>query len=71
LQGAISFFKVDGIHEQSRRPAAAPRKKTNPQRAVGAPAGRPKPSNGGGFDIEIGSDSQGADHHDKDFKIYQ
>jgi methyl-accepting chemotaxis protein len=70
LQGAISFFKVDGINEQSRRPAAV-RKRTNSQRAAGASTGRLKPSNSGGFDIAIGSDSQGADHHDKDFKVYQ
>jgi methyl-accepting chemotaxis protein len=70
LQGAISFFKVDGIREQSRRPAATAHKRTNPQKTAGV-TGRSKPSNGGGFEIEIGSDKQGADHHDKDFKVYQ
>jgi methyl-accepting chemotaxis protein len=67
LQSAVSFFKVGGMQEQSRRPAATTRNKTNMQRTVS----KPKPRNGGGLDIEIGSDSQGADHHDKDFKIYQ
>ena len=74
LQNSVSFFKVNGMHEQSRRPAAAARKKAFGQKASGvrpAPPARSKPGNAGGADIEIGSDSNGADHHDKDFTIYQ
>jgi methyl-accepting chemotaxis protein len=74
LQNAISFFKVSGMHEQSRRPAAAAHKKSFAHKASGvrpATHARSKPGNAGGIDIEIGSDSNGADHHDKDFTIYQ
>jgi methyl-accepting chemotaxis protein len=70
LQSAVAFFKIGGTLEQGRRPAAA-RKKTVPQRASVAMSGRPKPGNYSGLDIEIGSDNEGADHHDKDFKVYQ
>jgi methyl-accepting chemotaxis protein len=70
LQGAISFFKVGATAEQSqsRRPAA--KKKAYSQKANGVRASRPRQDNAG-YDIEIGSDSQGVDQHDKDFKIYQ
>jgi methyl-accepting chemotaxis protein len=74
LQTAVSFFKVAGMNEQSRRPAPASRKRLNQQRTAGAhpaPVGRAKPGNGGGIDLEIDSDCQGADHHDKDFTSYQ
>jgi methyl-accepting chemotaxis protein len=73
LQGAISFFKVGGAHEQSRRTAAPARKKALTQRAAVArpSATMPKPSNMSGFDIEIGSGSNGADHQDRDFTTYQ
>jgi methyl-accepting chemotaxis protein len=70
LQGAISFFKVSGSNEQSRRPVVTTRKKAYPQKSNVVRPGKPKQGDAG-FDIEIGSDSQGADHHDKDFKIYQ
>ena len=68
LQGAISFFNVGG-QEQGRRTAAT-RKKTSLQKANGARAGKSRQADAG-FDIEIGSDGQGADRHDKDFKVYQ
>lgn len=70
LQGAISFFKVGGASDQSRRPAVTARKKTYPQKSNGLRAGKPKQSDAG-FDIEISSDNQGADLRDKDFKLYQ
>jgi methyl-accepting chemotaxis protein len=65
LQGAVSFFKVPGMSAQTHRPAA--HKKASFQRA----AVKPKARSGNGFKIEIDSDSQGTDHHDKDFKVYQ
>ena len=68
LQQAISFFKVSGATEQSRRPAVAARKKTNPQKSNGLPARKPKQSDAG-FDIEIGPGNSCAD--DKDFTVYQ
>ena len=74
LQSAVSFFKVSGVHEQSRRPAATASKKTFGQKASGgrpAPLARSKPGKPSGIDIEIGSDINGADHHDKDFTVYQ
>jgi methyl-accepting chemotaxis protein len=69
LQNAVSFFKVRGMHEQSRRPEAVARKRTAPQKAAKVGIGRP--SNAGGADIRIGSDHPGADHHDKEFANYQ
>jgi methyl-accepting chemotaxis protein len=74
LQNAVSFFKVAGMHEQSHRPATAARKRVSPLRSTGAhfvPAAKSKPSNDAGLDINIGSDSHGVDHHDKDFTTYQ
>jgi len=65
LQEAVSFFKVPGMSAQTHRPAA--HKKASFQKA----AVKPKPRSGNGFEIEIDSDSQGTDHHDKDFKVYQ
>jgi methyl-accepting chemotaxis protein len=65
LQEAVSFFKVPGMSAQTHRPAA--HKKASFQKA----AVKPKPRNGNGIDIDIDSNSQGADHHDKDFKVYQ
>jgi methyl-accepting chemotaxis protein len=70
LQGAISFFKVGGRQEQSRRPAAA-RRRTHLQRPASTPPVALRSGRDNGFDIQIGSDAQGTDHHDKDFKIYQ
>jgi len=69
LQSAISFFKVSGMQEQSRR-SAGNRKKTNPQRANSA-APKPRRGDGDGFDIQIESDNQGGDPQDKNFKVYQ
>jgi methyl-accepting chemotaxis protein len=70
LQTAISFFKVSGSNEQTRRPAVAAKKKAHLQKPNVVRAGKPKHGDTG-FDIEIASDSQGADHHDKDFTVYQ
>jgi methyl-accepting chemotaxis protein len=73
LQNAIAFFKVSGAREQTRRPAVASRKKTFQPRPTSSRhpvASKPRPSNDGGFDIEIGND-QGSDSHDKDFTAYQ
>jgi methyl-accepting chemotaxis protein len=74
LQGAISFFKVNGALEQSRHRAAPARRKALPQRAAFArtsAAAKPKSGNVGGFDIEIGSEIKGADPQDRDFTTYQ
>jgi hypothetical protein len=74
LQSAVSFFKVGETHEQSYRPAAAPPRKALLQKGMSvrlAAAGKPKPGSPGGTYIEIGSDSQDAEHHDKDFTIFQ
>ena len=70
LQGAIAFFKVSATNEQTRRPAAAARRKTYLQKPTSVRSGRPKQGDAG-FDIEIASDNQGVDHHDKKFKSYQ
>jgi methyl-accepting chemotaxis protein len=76
LQSAVSFFKIAGMHEQSRRPAA--RRKPSQQRSTGAhtgahfePAAKSIPGDDEGVDINIGSGIHGADHHDKDFTTYQ
>jgi methyl-accepting chemotaxis protein len=71
LQGAISFFKVSRLGELSRRPAPATHKKATLRSAIAVPARKPKPNSACGFDIEIGSENQGADYNDQDFKIYQ
>jgi methyl-accepting chemotaxis protein len=72
LQNAVSFFKVSGMNEQNRPAAAsAPRKSYSQRTALARPWVRPKPSNTGGVDIEIGSGSNGVDYHDKEFTSYQ
>jgi methyl-accepting chemotaxis protein len=74
LLSAVSFFKLDGMREQSRHPSTAGRKKPPSQRSASArpvPTNKQKPGNDHGFDIEIGSDNPGADHRDKEFTAYQ
>jgi methyl-accepting chemotaxis protein len=73
LLSAVSFFKL-GTHEPSRRPSTSGRKRAISKRPASShpePTNKPTPNNAGGFDIEIGSENNGADHHDKDFTIYQ
>jgi len=70
LQQAISFFKVSGAKEQSRRPASsAARNKTYQRQSRGVQASKPKQDKAG-FDIDINADHL-ADQHDKDFQVYQ
>jgi methyl-accepting chemotaxis protein len=73
LQSAISFFKLGGTHEQSRRPAAARRKPSAQRNATVhfEPATKARPASTEGLDIEIGADIHSIDHHDKDFTAYQ
>jgi methyl-accepting chemotaxis protein len=74
LLNAVSFFKLDGMREQSRRPSTAGRKKSFSQRSASArpvPTNKQKPGNDSGIDIEIGADKYMPDHHDSDFTIYQ
>ena len=70
LQQAISFFRVGGTQEPSRRPAAAARKKAYVRNAVAHPSS-PSKTWSGGAEIEMGADAPGTDHFDKDFKAYQ
>jgi methyl-accepting chemotaxis protein len=72
LQQAISFFKIGSTQESGRRPASAQRKKGYGQNASAArPSASNKPRNGNGIAIDMGADNLGADHLDKDFKVYQ
>jgi methyl-accepting chemotaxis protein len=73
LQSAVSFFQVDGKHEQVRRPKPTMRKSAFTKGAPGGVrklASKPVRNDQSGFDIEIGSES-GPDHHDNDFTTYQ
>jgi hypothetical protein len=70
LQGAISFFKVNGAREPNRQPAAAASKRPQARKPVARPPQSSKPkSNGAEIDME--SDTLGSDHLDRDFKVYQ
>jgi methyl-accepting chemotaxis protein len=72
LQQAISFFNVGGTQESGRRQASAQRKKGYGQNVAATRSSAPnKPRNANGIAINMGSETLGADHLDKDFKVYQ
>jgi methyl-accepting chemotaxis protein len=70
LKSAISFFKLGGMQEQSRRPGTSNRKTGLSQRPATRPSATAK-AKPDGFDIEIDAESAHADHYDKDFTSYQ
>jgi len=75
LQNSVSFFKLTGMREQGQRQApASSRKKAFMQKVTRSrptSTGKAKPSDGGGFDIEIGADAASSDRNDSDFTSYQ
>jgi len=73
MQNSIAFFKVDGAHE-ARRPSMTGRKNTvGPKSAVARtkPAIKGKQGYTGGFDLALGTESNGSDSRDNDFKSYE
>jgi len=72
LQNAVGFFKVNGMNEERRRPAASARKNSgSPKVKVMHLAARKPKSDNPGFDLAIGSDRTGTDTNDHDFQSYQ
>jgi len=70
LQSAISFFKLGGLQEQTRRPVAQTQARVSLQRPVVtriAQAGKPKQAGVRGVDIQIDSNNGIADQYDRDF----
>lgn len=64
LQKAISFFRVTGMQEQVRRPAAQVRKKSPSNKAAIV---RPRPVGIGGLDITLDSNNHVSDKYDHEF----
>jgi len=70
LQNAISFFKLGGLPEQTRRPVVKAQTRVHSRRPVStrfAQAEAPKQPGARGVDIQIGSDHVAADQYDRDF----
>ncbi len=74
LQNAVSFFKVNGMQSVQTRPVAVTKKKVAVQKAAASrpqPARKAVPASTSGFEIDMGAETGGADHNDKDFTVYQ
>ena len=70
-QSAISFFKVRrGGRARTGARAAATRKKAEARKRQARTTTSSKPKSNG-LEIEIESTLKDADHHDRDFKVYQ